>query len=273
MDIVKFKFHGDELEGVREVSGVWFPLRPMCRALGLQPNPQSTKLKSQPWATAPLLRAVGEDGKKRQMLCLDRRTLLMWLATIDANRVAEAVRPKLIVYQLEISDVIERVFGGGTRSTPAPSPESSPATLAVAFSTALTEVLPALFEQLDRRIQAAIERMDQRIETALDARARSLTFTIGRQRARTQILSRLRLISERRAVACHESVRRHRGIVDAELRAHLEFFGSGPAWANLPESRLPKAIQELDRMAVESERLLCAVDRARATPQQPLFKH
>ena len=45
-----------------------------------------------------------------EMSCVNRKTMLMWLATIQATRVAAHVRPKLIAYQCDVCDVIDRTF-------------------------------------------------------------------------------------------------------------------------------------------------------------------
>ncbi|WP_425305168.1 phage antirepressor N-terminal domain-containing protein [Corynebacterium diphtheriae] len=49
------------------------------------------------WATTVKMTGVGLDGKNREMTCIDLRTLTMWLATIDTNRVdAQHGCPRLI---------------------------------------------------------------------------------------------------------------------------------------------------------------------------------
>lgn len=71
----------------------WAAARHICDALGIEWGAQRNKLKGKSWATVSLIDTVGADGKQREMSMVDRRTLTMWLATIDTNRVAEADRP------------------------------------------------------------------------------------------------------------------------------------------------------------------------------------
>ena len=55
------------------------------------------------------------SGQGREMFMVDRRTLTMWLATIDTNRVAREARPTLEAFQNEAADALDRYFHqGGT---------------------------------------------------------------------------------------------------------------------------------------------------------------
>ena len=200
-EIVRFQFQGDWLEGMRTEVGAMFPLRPLCRALGIDPANQREKLQKQAWATGVLITSVGEDLKKREMFSIDRRTLLMWLATIDANRVAEAVRPKLVAYQKDIAETIDRVFFG-----PPPAREGvTPEQMSAAFAQALQIALPTILATVDRRIVEVVD-------AAIARRAASESCTIGRQRAKI-LTARMRDMAEKRSVACRESLRRSRGIL------------------------------------------------------------
>lgn len=65
-----------------------------------------------------MIGTVAEDGKRREMSMVDRRTLTMWLATIDTNRVNEAARPTLEAYQLEAADALDAYFHEGGAINP-----------------------------------------------------------------------------------------------------------------------------------------------------------
>lgn len=55
---------------------------------------------------------VQVDGQGRAMVFLPRRSIPMWAATIDAGRVAEHVRTKIVAYQNEAADVLAEHFLG-----------------------------------------------------------------------------------------------------------------------------------------------------------------
>lgn len=117
-DLRSFDFHGDRIFLI-DVSGKpHVVLRPAIEALGLSYARQFRKLESRSWATVALAATVGADGRDREMVVVDVRTFLMLLATVDENRVAEEVRPKLIAYQAEIADAIEAYWTQGQAFNP-----------------------------------------------------------------------------------------------------------------------------------------------------------
>ncbi|MCG7232773.1 MULTISPECIES: phage antirepressor N-terminal domain-containing protein [Corynebacterium] len=96
----------------------WAAANHVCDALGINWEPQHRKLKDKNWATMIIMTTVGADGKQRQMSMVDRRTLTMWLATIDTNRVSEAARPTLEAYQLEAANALDAYFHKGGAINP-----------------------------------------------------------------------------------------------------------------------------------------------------------
>lgn len=117
-ELQSFDFQGDQIFLV-DVSGKpHIVLRPAIEALGLSYARQFRKLETRSWATVALAATVGADGREREMVVVDVRTFLMLLATVDENRVAEDVRPKLIAYQAEIADAIERYWTEGRAFNP-----------------------------------------------------------------------------------------------------------------------------------------------------------
>ncbi|NMM98117.1 phage antirepressor N-terminal domain-containing protein [Bifidobacterium olomucense] len=108
--IQNIPFHGDTIEAVMS-EGKWFAsLRRMCENLGVAYAAQYVKLKEKPWATISIIETVGADGKSREMTMIDRRTMTMWLAGINASKVREDLRPKIEAYQCEAADVLDRYF-------------------------------------------------------------------------------------------------------------------------------------------------------------------
>lgn len=93
-------------------------LKPMCEALGIDAWTQQRKLNGKSWATTSMMTAVAADGKPREMFMIDRRTMTMWLATIDENRVAEAALPTVRAFQAEAADALDAYFHDGQAINP-----------------------------------------------------------------------------------------------------------------------------------------------------------
>lgn len=121
--IVRIPFHGDELEAVREGERVAVPIRRVCDLLGLYTTGQLAKLRSKPWATIQMICTVAEDGKARDVACIDLDALPMWLATIELRRVKPELHDKLVVYQREAARAVRDHFlGPRPVVVPPPSP-------------------------------------------------------------------------------------------------------------------------------------------------------
>jgi hypothetical protein len=243
-DIVRFEFHGDHLEGIKQGKEVFFPLKPICSALGIDPKSQRDKLTGQKWAATSIIGFVAEDGRLREMFCIDRRTLLMWLTTMDANRVGEHVRPKLEIYQRDISDVIDRVFSGSYVPAPAPSGASVENVFAVCF---------------ERATEAILATVDARMARLLDERLKPQP-AIGSRRA-APILARLRSVAKAVADEVGEAdsaafVRRCRSLLESELREDVPPFGRFEAMPEATVGQVLVRLEQLQRRSCDLTQLL-----------------
>lgn len=106
-------FYGDELVAVRDEAGtVWVPVRRLCEALGVDRVGQMQRIQRDPVLGAEL-RSGGvtqPDGRMFQMDCLPLKYVRAWLFGINANRVKPEIREKLIAYQREVIEIIDRAF-------------------------------------------------------------------------------------------------------------------------------------------------------------------
>ena len=103
---------------VQQDGEAWSSPRHICEALGLDWKTQHRKLTERSWATVVKMTTVGADGKRREMSMVDRRTLTMWLATINATRVSPEVRAALETYQAEAVAALDAYFHDGGAINP-----------------------------------------------------------------------------------------------------------------------------------------------------------
>jgi hypothetical protein len=92
--------------------------RPIVEMLGMAYSAQLQKLKSKSWAVVSKFDTTGADGKTYEMVGVDRKTLTMYLATLDENRVKEEVRPVLVALQSEAADALDAYFHEGGALNP-----------------------------------------------------------------------------------------------------------------------------------------------------------
>lgn len=126
-DIVEVPFNGSMMIAQRFDDGeIYTALKPICENIGIAYNGQWERLNRTPWATIRMIRTVGADGKQRDMVAISRKTLTMWLATIDTNRLSdEQARHNVTVYQQEAAEALDKYFneGGAIRVSDADSDE------------------------------------------------------------------------------------------------------------------------------------------------------
>jgi len=119
-EITKFDFYGDSLEVAQHVDGkIYVSVRRVCKALGIDSDVQRRKLQAAPWAVTVKMTATGTDGKQYKNVMIDLDALPMWLATISANKVNSALKPKLARYQCECATVLRNHFIKPTTDTSA----------------------------------------------------------------------------------------------------------------------------------------------------------
>ncbi len=126
-DIVEVPFNGSMMIAQRFDDGeIYTALKPICENIGIDFNGQKQRLERTPWATMCVMHTVAADGKNRDMTAISRKTLTMWLATIDTNRLSdEHARRNVTVYQQEAAEALDKYFneGGAIRVSDADSDE------------------------------------------------------------------------------------------------------------------------------------------------------
>lgn len=95
----------------------WASITHVCDALGIDSKSQRRKIQGKSWACGVMM-TLQVAGQNREVFMVDRRTLTMWLATIDTNRVSEAARPVLEAYQLEAANALDNYFHEGGAINP-----------------------------------------------------------------------------------------------------------------------------------------------------------
>lgn len=114
-DIVEIPFNGSMMIAQRFDDGeIYTALKPICENIGIAFNGQRERLNRTPWAVVRMIRTTGADGKQYDMLAVSRKTLTMWLATIDTNRLSdERARHNVTVYQQEAAEALDKYFNEG----------------------------------------------------------------------------------------------------------------------------------------------------------------
>ncbi|WP_052068571.1 phage antirepressor N-terminal domain-containing protein [Rhodococcoides fascians] len=92
--------------------------KPVVEMLGMAYSAQLQKLKGKSWAVVSKFDTTGADGKTYEMVGVDRKTLTMYLATLDESRVKEEFRPTLVALQREAAEALDSYFHDGGAINP-----------------------------------------------------------------------------------------------------------------------------------------------------------
>lgn len=118
VEVLDIPFHRDSVQSVQVGGELYVVFRPLVESIGLDYKSQHRKLSGASWATTVMMTVVGSNGSQREMTAINLKTLTMWLATIDEDRVNEASRPLVAAYQNEVAEAIESYFTKGTATNP-----------------------------------------------------------------------------------------------------------------------------------------------------------
>lgn len=155
LEIVRFRDH--EIAGIRDTGDGEYdiPFKPLCTRLNLAFNGQFERLRRHHWATVRVIRTVAEDGKEREMVTINRKTFVMWLATLAASRIKnESVRSTIELYQAEAVEALDRHFFGGRAASPPARNDHRLASIETNQSLAASQIRDILddLDQMKRRL-------------------------------------------------------------------------------------------------------------------------
>lgn len=157
-------FDDDQLVAViLDGDGVAVPVRAISQALGLDPRYQLERLRQHDVLVTGLREVrMPQGGRLQVVVALLARFIPFWLATITPNQVDVATLPKLIRYQSELVDVLNRLYGHELTPTRPTSPDPITADLYRRLDELFVEL--RLTRELIRDQQAAEFEQDTRLE-------------------------------------------------------------------------------------------------------------
>lgn len=117
-NIVTVNFRGDELYGFENDDGIFVALKPIVESMAMDWNGQYQRVKRDPILSEGMcvMHIPFGRGGAQEAVCLKLELVNGWLFTIDTSRIKDAgVREKVIVYQRECYQVLEKHFLGKSR--------------------------------------------------------------------------------------------------------------------------------------------------------------
>lgn len=245
----QIQFDGDELLAVFLDDGVAVPVRTVCKALGLDLDTQSAKLREHEVLSQGVrLVRVPQGQRVRTVVALLHRFIPFWLATIVPSQVNETARPKLVRYQIELVDLLASLYGGELQ--PATTQPGDHSVLTQRLTDALVELrlareaLLSVQQRTDHQLQehetriGAVEGLMDELQEQL---ASHTTITASQQEVIKRSITRLAARYKRRTGQ----------EVFGKLFAQFCIDLGTPKYALLPSGKYKQALEWIQNKARE----------------------
>lgn len=159
------EFYGDELLAFLVEDEPFVPLKPICHYLSVSWSGQYERIKRDPVLSEATrfirVTRINTAGGRPELFCLPLKFLSGWLFGINANRVKEELREKLIQYQKECYEVLAQAF-------------QAPAVSSISSLTHIRDMALAIAQMaeqqmvLETRITTAEARLDKAAQVVGD---------------------------------------------------------------------------------------------------------
>jgi hypothetical protein len=106
-------FYGDELIAVQaeDTGNIFVPLSRLCDNLGIDRRRQAQRVRDHEVLSRGLVAlSIETSGGAQEAQCLRLDLIPLWLAGVNANKVAPDVKAKLVQYQAEAASVLWAAF-------------------------------------------------------------------------------------------------------------------------------------------------------------------
>ncbi len=197
LEAQEIEFYGDAIFAVQDepTGRVFVPIGPLCDNLGIARWRQSQRIQEhQVLRKGAVMRMVQSSGGIQETLCLRLDLIPFWLAGVNANRVRDTVRDKLILYQSEVAAVLWDTF----------RPGGQPSSAALASPTGLS---PAAQAYEVAMAVAALARQQMQMESQLVDLATTLTEHTNRLGALELTLAPGHAISAAQATELSQAIK------------------------------------------------------------------
>lgn len=243
-EIVKVRFHGDELEAIRDGGDVYVVVKRVCEALGVAHQSQLERLKADPSIGVTMI-VTPSAGGDQETACIALRDLPLWLAKMHPSKVSASVRAKLIIYQRECAEVLANHFFGPRSGTGVFTPE---AVVEIATRAAVTAVATVV-----QPLTSSIEKLLTVVRHVLEHPRGADPAGVAGERGASFIKSMLRRYAAAVASGNPQVQRAARTRAENDLRAFLGYFGKGSSWRELPSGDFARATRFLRTLVDRAE--------------------
>jgi hypothetical protein len=251
---VPFVFYGETFNAYLASDRQWYiPIGEVCRALGVEMGSQRNRILrdeaiSDRLANLPLETPYQNTTRVQEVSCLNLRALPYWLGTIDASRVREAHRKKVILFKREFAEAAWAVF----RS------EIVPPDMLAEMDVLLSQDEREYHEAMDelRRVRSRIDLIAGRLDGEIERLSAELGDITGRLGTLESSLQSRQIVNSTQskliqdmiaivALTLHEKTRKPKTQCFAEVHEDFKTAFRIPIYSFLPAEQMEAAIAYL----------------------------
>jgi hypothetical protein len=250
-----FTFYGEVFKAHLASNRQWYiPVNEVCQALGIDARSQRKRIQrdeaiSDRLVNIPMETPYQDATRIQEVACLNLRALPYWLGTIDASRVKDEHRKRVILFKREFAEAAWFVFRSDMIPQDILAEMDSYATPQEQEYAAIMDEARQLRKKLDLlsgKVEAELERVEADIQD-LDGRLGSLeTKLVGRTIINSAQAKSLNDMIGMVALSMHEKTpKKPKSLCFAE--AHNDFKATFDVhiYSVLPEDRIEEAINYL----------------------------
>jgi hypothetical protein len=252
---VPFVFYGEVFNAFLASDRQWYlPVRAVCEALGVDFSGQHQRIVrdealSDRLANLPIETPYRDSTRVQEVACLNLRALPYWLGTIDAARVKEEHRRKVILFKREFAEAAWAVFRSDIVPPDVLAEMDSYATPQEQEYAALMDSAREVRRKLDLlsgRVDQELARVDATVQD-IDGRLGALeTQLVGRMMVNSAQAKQLDDMIALVALAEHEAnPRKTKSLCFAEVHNDFKSTFQVHIYSVLPADRMEQAINYL----------------------------
>jgi len=252
---VPFEFYGEVFKAYLADNRHWYiPLQDVCQSLGVDTNGQRQRILRDEaiqdrLVNLPLETPYQDTTRIREVACLNLRGLPYWLGTIDAKRIKEQHRKKVILFKREFAEAAWFVFRSDMIPPEVLAEMDSYATPQEQEYAAIMDEARQLRKRLDLlsgKVDKELERVDAGVQD-LDGRLGALeTKLVGRTLINSAQAKLLSDMIGMVALSMHEkNKKKSKSLCFAEVHNDFKDTFDVHIYSVLPEERIEEAINYL----------------------------
>ena len=157
-DSIEIDFMGIKVAAIHRKDGIWVPITPMCRQLGLDDSWQHRRLRESSWCVLSKIDRTGAKGNNFKQLCIEHVCLPNWMNRLQESKLRPEHLEAVKRIQIEGMYALAKHFYGEEHVKSLPSAQA---------------IVPALSSEVVTQAIVSAPSTDEKVAQLLNEAARA----------------------------------------------------------------------------------------------------